>query len=105
MNLRVRFEAPGFFLNDPRLVVTLADRKLYDGRLKDGFDVSVEIPPGKHAIETRIYGPLGSASVQRIELALDETGGYRDVPSVEAELAYSRIAGNFKPRASVSVRR
>jgi len=105
MNLRVHFPAPGFFLNDPRLVVSLADRTLYDGSFTAGFDVTVEVPAGAHVLETRILGPMGTARVQRIELPLDAQGGYPDIPAAEALLVYSRISGNFKPRASVSVKR
>lgn len=105
MNLRVHFASPGFFLNDPRLVVSLADRKIYDGSFKSGFDVEVEVPPGAHIVETRILGVMGDARVQRIDLPLTAEGGYRDVPAVEAELSYSRVTGNFKRRASVSVKR
>lgn len=105
MNLRVCFASPGFFLNDPRLVVSLADRKIYDGSFKAGFDVEVEVPPGEHFVETKIMGPMGSARVQRIGLPLTPEGGYRDVPAVVAELSYSRVTGNFKRRASVSVKR
>lgn len=105
LNLRVRFDKPGFFLNDPRLVVRIDDRKLYDGSFTEGFDVSLSLVPGRHVLETAIYGPFGAARVQQIELPLDADSGYRGVPAVEAKLRYSRITGNFKRRADVSVKR
>ena len=42
MRLRVHFDSPGFFLNDPRVTVRVGDRTIYDGSFKSGFDVSVE---------------------------------------------------------------
>ncbi|MEZ4340196.1 MAG: hypothetical protein R3B82_26535 [Sandaracinaceae bacterium] len=104
MWLRVHFDPPGFFLNDPRLSVRLGDRTLYEGSFKSGFDVSVEIPPGRHRLETAI-DVAGLARKQTIELPLEESGGYRDVPEVHAQLAYSRFWGNFEKRASLSVKR
>lgn len=105
MILRVHFEPPGFFLNDPRLSVRLAGRVLYDGNFKCGFDVTVNVPAGKHVLETEIHGPLGGSGVtQRIELSLDADGGYRDVPEVHAKLTYNRVRGNFHKRASLSVK-
>src|SRR5690606_4864038 len=37
VRLHLRFPPPGFFLNDPRLVVTLDSRTLYDGSFRSGF--------------------------------------------------------------------
>lgn len=104
MRLRVHFDAPGFFLNDPRLTIRLGDRTLYDGSFKEGFDVSLEVPPGRHVLETAI-DVAGLARRQQIELPLDAEGGYRDVPEVHAKLGYSRFWGNFEKRASLSVKR
>ena len=104
MRLRVHFPAPGPFLNDPRVVVSLGHRTLYDGSFTRGFDVSVDVEPGDHALRTAIKGPIGQRE-QRIALPLGPNGGYRDVPLVEVELAYSRITGNFKKRASISAQR
>jgi hypothetical protein len=103
VRLDIRFPPPGFFLNDPRLVVTLGERTLYDGSFKSGFAVSVEVDPGRHVLETRIE-VLGSvARTQQTPLALDSTG-YRDVRAVEIVLEYSRWTGNFK-KTSISARR
>jgi hypothetical protein len=103
MLLHVRFPAPGFFLNDPRLVVTLDDRTLYDGSFRDGFDVSAEVEPGRRVLETAIH-LTGLARRQRFELALGERG-YRDIPAIDAKLSYSRLSGNFEKRISLSARR
>lgn len=106
MHVRLYFPAPGFFLNDPRLVIQLDGRTVYDGSFKSGFDVSVEVQPGPHVVETAIHAPIGGlARTQKIELALDADGGYRGIPAVDARLEYSRMTGNFKKRASVSTKR
>lgn len=104
MLLRVHFDAPGFFLNDPRVTVRVGDRTLYDGSFKRGFDVQVELPPGRHVLETAI-DIAGVARKQRIELPLDTPGGYRDAAEVHAKLRYSRLWGNFDRRADLSAAR
>ncbi len=104
MLIHVRFPAPGFFLNDPRVVVMLDGRVLYDGSFKDGFDVSAEIQPGAHVLETAIHIAGSLARRQRIDLDLDARQGYRDVPAVHAKLHYSRWSGNFEKRISLSSR-
>jgi hypothetical protein len=103
VRFHLRFASPGFFLNDPRLVVTLDQRTLYDGSFKSGFEVSLDVVPGTHVLETAIH--LGGvARKQQIPLALDGTKGYRDVPAVHGTLEYSRLTGNFKKRVSLSAR-
>ncbi len=104
MILRVHFDPPGFFLNDPRVSLRIGDRVLYDGSFKSGFDVSVELPSGRHELVTAI-GVGGLQRRQTIELPLEASGGYRDAPEVHAKLSYSRIFGNFGKRASLSVKR
>ena len=104
MRLRVSFEKPGFFLNAPRLLVRLDGRTLFDGSFKEGFDVSLDVQPGRPVIETFIGPRPDFARTQRIELALTTEGGYRDVPAVEARLRYSRLSGNFERKASLSTR-
>ncbi len=104
MKLQVRFEPPGFFLNAPRLVLRLGDRKLFDGAFKAGFNVAVDVDPGRHVLETTLFGPLGDTQSQSIELTLDAAAGYRDARIVEAELSYSRLTGNFAKRAALSIK-
>ncbi|AKF10709.1 hypothetical protein [Sandaracinus amylolyticus] len=104
MRLNVSFPPPGFFLNDPRLVVTLGDRMLYDGSFRDGFSVSVEIEPGEHVLETAIHLAGTIARKQRFELKLDPASGFRQVAIVDAKLTYSRLSGNFDKRVSLSTR-
>lgn len=104
MRLDIRFAPPGFFLNDPRLVVTLGGRTLYDGSFKSGFHVSVDVEPGHHVLETRIEVMGGIARTQETPLVLDASAGYRDLPALEVLLEYSRWTGNFK-QASISARR
>ncbi len=103
VRLHLRFPAPGFFINDPRLVVTIDQRTLYDGSFKSGFDVSVDLSPDAHVLETAIH-VAGVARRQQIQLALDGANGYRDVPVVHGTLEYSRLTGNFKKRVSLSAR-
>ncbi len=104
MRLHLTVPPPGFFLNDPRLVVTLDQRTLYDGSFKDGFDVALELQPGKHVVETAIHLAGSLARKQQIELVLDSSNGYRDVPAVHGKLEYSRLTGNFKKKVSLSAR-
>ena len=103
MRLHLKFPPPGFFVNDPRLVVRLHQRTLYDGSFRAGFDVSLEVPAGVHTLETAIHLVGSIAREQRIELRLDDNG-YRDVPVVHGTLEYSRLSGNFKKRVSLSAR-
>ena len=77
MRLRVSFEKPGFFLNAPRLLVRLDGRTLFDGSFKEGFDVSLDVQPGRHVIETFIGPRPDFARTQRIELALTTAGTSR----------------------------
>lgn len=104
MRLQLTFAPPGFFLNDPRLVVMLDERKVYDGSFLHGFDVALEVQPGTHVVETAIHLAGSLARRQRIELVLDGSNGYRDVPVVHGKLEYSRMSGNFKKRVSLSAR-
>ena len=100
MRVRLRFPAPGFFINDPRVVVSLDGRTVYDGSFKDGFDVSLEVEPGPHVVDTTI-SVLGASRRQKIPLPLGD-GSYRDVQVVEATLSYSRFWGNFTKRLALS---
>jgi hypothetical protein len=104
MRLFVTFPPPGFFLNDPRLVVTLGECTLYDGGFREGFSASCELEPGDHILETAIHFVGSNARRQRFELALGAHGGYRDARIVDAKLSYSRLTGNFDKRLSLSIR-
>lgn len=95
------FDKPGFFANDPRVTVEIGDFVLYDGSFRDGFDVSLELPPGDHRVRTAIY-VAGLARRQDIALPL-ASRGYRDAAAVEAKLKYSRIWGNFSKKVSLSM--
>ncbi|MFK7991747.1 MAG: hypothetical protein AB8I08_37365 [Sandaracinaceae bacterium] len=100
MRVRLMFDKPGFFLNDPRVTVEVGERVLYDGSLGEGFDVSVELPPGEHQVRTAIL--IGSLA-RRQDIALPLGGpGYRDAAAVEAKLSYSRFWGNFSKKVSLS---
>lgn len=101
MRLRVLFDPPGFFVNDPRLVLRVDDRTIYDGSFKSGLDVSVEVPATDHVLETAIaVGPVQRK--QKIPLRVGPDAGFRDVSEVHAKISYSRFWGNFSKRAQLS---
>ncbi|MGF1468561.1 MAG: hypothetical protein ACFCGT_20755 [Sandaracinaceae bacterium] len=104
MELRVRFDPPGVFVNDPRLTVRLDDRVVFEGSFRRGFLVSKSVVPGPHVIETQIQlGPsLARTRRYRFDVEGQPPPGYRgSSPSLEARLAYSRFTGNFRRRLSV----
>jgi hypothetical protein len=86
--LRVQFDAPGFFLVDARLVVFLNGHTIYDGSFKTGFNVAYPFAPGKHVIMTWIE--MAATSRNR-EYTID-------VPpeGCVVVLSYSRLWGNFE---------
>lgn len=99
MLLRVRFDAPGWFANDPRLVVRVDDHAVYDGSFVRGFVGAIDLSPGPHVLTTAIH--LASALARRKEYALDlpSPDDYRSAAiGVEARLRYSRFWGNFERR-------
>ncbi|HHH29245.1 MAG TPA: hypothetical protein ENK57_13005 [Polyangiaceae bacterium] len=103
MILRVHFDPPGFFLNDPLCTLSVDGRILYEGSFKSGFDVRTEVPPGDVVLETAIGGPV--MRKQQIRLPLGGFGGYRGAEEVHARLSYSRMWGNFAKRAALSAKR
>jgi hypothetical protein len=96
MLLRIRFDDPGWFANDPRLGITVDGASVYDGAFTGGVVASVDVPPGTHRIATSISILPGLA--RRQEYTVDvPAGGYReDARGIEVRLSYSRLAGNFK---------
>lgn len=87
-SLRIVFPKPGFFLADARLLLAVDGRPAYDGSFKEGVDVTLDVGPGGHRLESRIeMGALARTKQWDIEVG--------DAPVV-AELAYSRFWGNFK---------
>lgn len=103
MQVVVRFDCPGFFLNDPRLVVRFDEQVVHDGSFKGGVRAPVEVEPGQHMIETAIY--VGSLPrTKRIPVWLDAdlgSGEYREAAGVEVVLSYSRLWGNFASKAQL----
>ena len=93
--LRVVFERPGWFTNDPRVTVMLDERALHEGSFLSGFDTTVEIACGAHVLSTAIH--LGALRRTReYAFVLADESGYRDRPARHvARLAYSRFWGNF----------
>jgi hypothetical protein len=93
--LRVVFEKPGWFLNDPRVVVTLDDSTLHDGSFVSGFERTVEIAAGPHRLTTAIH--VGGFQRKReYEIVIGGAGEYREgAGRWVARLDYSRFWGNF----------
>jgi hypothetical protein len=93
--LRVVFEKPGWFLNDPRVVVRLDESTLHDGSFTSGFERTVEVAPGPHRLTTAIH--VGGFQRKRAyELVLGGEGAYREgTGRWVARLDYSRFWGNF----------
>jgi hypothetical protein len=94
-SLRVVFEKPGYFLNDPRMTVKLDGRTLHDGSMLSGFDRSEKVAPGHHVLETAIHVGLFSRK-RRYVFVIGGEGHYRE-PAARfvARLEYSRLWGNF----------
>src|SRR4051812_45799634 len=96
MLLRIRFDGPGWFANDPRLAITVDGTSAYEGAFRGGVITSIEVPSSKHRIGTSIALVGGVARRQEIEVEIPG-GGYReDGRGIEVLLSYSRLAGNFK---------
>ena len=93
--LTVRFPPPGFFLMDATLTVRLDGGAIYQGSFKSGFEVSGELWPGSHTLEASIaMGMVQRTRSFAVELAPGQ--------ALTAELAYSRLWGNFKKRLKLS---
>jgi hypothetical protein len=95
-SLRIVFPRPGFFLNDPRLVITLDGLRVYEGSFVGGVDVELPVAPGPHRIETRIE--IGPFARQRLYDLLVSLEGVR----CTATLRYSRLWGNFTRSLTLS---
>jgi len=94
--LRIVFPAPGFFLNDTRLRVTVDGYPALDASFTQGFDWWTEAQPGVHAVETSIAAPLGFARKKSYQLEV------RPGLVTLAVLEYSRIWGNLTDAPRVS---
>lgn len=102
MQLRIRMDDPGWFLNSPRLVVRCDGAVVYDGSFRGGFVASIDVAPGPHTIETAIeLGGLARTKRYAIDMPSED---YREPTSgLEARLEYSRLWGNFG--RTISLRR
>ena len=86
--LRIRFDKPGFFINDPRVEVDFDGVRIYEGSFMSGFDRTVTTSAGHHELVTRItVGPV--MRPKRWTFELDEA------PRFTITLRYSRFWGNF----------
>jgi hypothetical protein len=103
MELEIRFDPPGFFVNDPRVVVRVEGRVVHDGSFKEGFVARLPIQSHKPSIETTIYiGPLQRKQRIEVDLASTLAPGYQENnPVWEARLHYSRMWGNIKRRVDL----
>ncbi len=103
MLLRVRFDPPGWFANDPRVVLTIDGSPLFDGSFVRGFDTTVELAPGPHVLTTAIH--LTDTIARRREYTIDAPAldpERAHPPGLEARLRYSRLWGNFDKRLDLS---
>lgn len=92
--LTIKFDKPGFFLTDVRLVVSLDGAPVHDGSFASGFEVTVQVPPGEHTLETHIdLGVFGRK--RRSVLTLSPAAGW------VASLSYSRLWGNFSKKVEL----
>ena len=85
--MRIAFPSPGFFLNDPRVVVHVNGWCAYHGSFKSGFDVRFPVVPGPHLVIAALEGIVRREKRYSIVAA----PGY----AVEVWLDYSRTWGNF----------
>jgi len=86
--LRIVFPPPGLFITDVRMTLALDGQPVYDGSFRSGMDVSVEVAPGAHRLESRIeLGPAARTRAWDIDV---------DAEQVTVQIAYSRFWGNFK---------
>lgn len=86
--MRIVFPPPGLFITDTRMTLQLDGQPVYDGSFKSGMDVSVEVTPGPHRLESRLE--LGALARTRAwDVAVD-------AEQVTVQIAYSRLWGNFK---------
>jgi len=93
----LRFQPPGFALNDARLVVHLDSAMVFDGPFRAGFDYRVTVAPGRHRVDARIV--IASVTPRTrtwyFDVGVDE--------QCLAALDYSRMSGNFG--TSLGIRR
>ncbi len=85
--MRVAFPSPGFFLNDPRVLVHVNGWCAYAGGFKSGFDLRFPVVPGPYLVVATL-----DALVRREKrYSVTATAGC----AVEVWLEYSRMWGTF----------
>lgn len=100
IRLQVRFDDPGFFVNDPRITVRVDGQLIHDGSFRGGFVASAPIETTQPIIETTIeIGPLSRS--KRIAVQLEVPRGEQGEVVWEARLKYSRFWGNFSSRVDI----
>src|SRR5262245_55776354 len=95
MQLRIRFDDPGWFANDPRLLITVDGINVYDGRFRGGVNASIDVGPGTHRIETAVELLPGIATKREFTVEMPSDAYRQDGRGIEALLSYSRFSGNF----------
>jgi hypothetical protein len=85
--LRIIFPKPGFFINDPRVLVTINGRPMVEQSFLQGFDWWTPMQPGFHYVEVGIVAIVTRSRTYNIEV--------RPSHSTEVLLEYSRMWGNF----------
>lgn len=86
-----RLSKPGFFLDDPRLIVRLDSVDVYDGNFKSGVHVWRGVAPGSHNVATRIESMGLSRSREYAATVAPDT-------DLTVTLRHSRSWGNFSRR-------
>lgn len=85
--MRIVFPGPGFFLNDPRVIVHVNGWCAYHGGFLSGFDVRFPVVPGPHLV----IATLDALVRREKRYTVPAYAGY----AVEVFLEYSRWWGTF----------
>jgi hypothetical protein len=85
--MRIALPSPGFFLNDPRISITVNGWTAYAGSFRSGFDVRFPVVPGPYLIIATLHAIVTRDKRYSVTAAPGH--------AVEVWLDYSRIWGNF----------
>lgn len=85
--LRIIFPKPGFFINDPRVRITINGHPATEQSFMQGFDWWTPMQPGFHYVEVAIVTLVTRSRMYNVEV--------RSGCSTEVVLDYSRMWGNF----------
>jgi membrane associated rhomboid family serine protease len=94
MKVRLRFDPPGWFAADAKVLVRFDGRIEDEGSFMQGFVVDLDVEPGMHVLETEISA-LGKRR-RRFELEVPDGDDM-----LEVKLTYSRMWGNFDKKPAL----